>query len=55
MKGFKTKDVPKPEPYDMAPQEYEEWHELFKAQLISQDNKWSDVLEWMAGVVKGTV
>ena len=53
MKGFKTKDVPKPEPFDMAPEDFEESHELFKAQLISQDNKWSDVLEWMAEAIKG--
>ena len=47
MRGFKTKDVPKPEPFDMAPEEFEEWHELFKAQLLSQDSKWSKVLEVM--------
>ena len=29
----------------MAPEEFGEWHELFKAQLLSQDSKWSKVLE----------
>ena len=44
MKGFKPNDVPKPEPYGMAPEEFEELHELFKAQLMSQDSKWSNVI-----------
>ena len=47
MKGFKTKDVPKPELYEMAPEEFEEWNELFKARLISQDGKWTVILDWI--------
>ena len=53
MRGFKTKDVPKPEQFDMAPEEFEEWHELFKAQLLSQDSKWAKVLEFMDGIKRG--
>ena len=52
MRGFKTRDVPRPDPYDMVPSEFDEWHELFKAVLISQDNTWSKVLEWIAEEVK---
>ena len=53
MKGFKSKDVPAPEPFDMAPEQYEEWNELFQVKLISQDSKWSEVLVWMEKHVKG--
>ena len=31
----------------MAPEEFEEWHELFKAKLLSQDGQWAKVLEVM--------
>ena len=52
LKGFRTKDVPKPELYDMAPEDFEEWNELFKARLISQDGKWSVILEWIEKINK---
>ena len=31
----------------MAPEEFDEWNELFKARMVSQNNKYSDLMEWI--------
>ena len=44
IKGFNMRDMIKPEPYDMEPQSFHNWNELFTAYMMSMDDVWEKIL-----------
>ena len=45
MQPLKSKDIPKPDKYDLSPTEFLEWHELFVANMVGHDRKWHTILK----------
>ena len=55
IKGFDAKHAPKPEKYDMDPKGYQAWHDLFTANMTSQDSKWEAILAMIEAYGKSPI
>ena len=44
VRGFDTKTSPKPEKYNMKPELFEDWKELFVANMVAMDHVWENIL-----------
>ena len=44
LNSMKSKDIPKPDRYNLSPTDFVDWHELFKATMIGIDARWEDIL-----------
>ena len=49
VRGYDIKSAPKPEKFDLKPEEFEEWKELFLAALLALDPQWEAILEGFSG------
>ena len=45
LRGFDFKSVPKPDRYDLKPEKFNAWHDLFVATMAANDAQWESILE----------